>query len=178
MSSNSLRLQVVLDAVDKLTRPLRQAQAGSKGLSTAIKESQVRLKALDTQAARIDGFRKASAQAAVVSNSLKGAREEAARLATQFAATERPTAQQARLLQQAKDRVNELQDKYNGLRVSVQRQREALSASGIDTKKIERRPAATAQRSTIGDRFPATSAAGAETVGRAAAEAERHQGAA
>ncbi|WP_407274563.1 phage tail tape measure protein [Dickeya ananatis] len=136
MSSNSLRLQVVLDAVDKLTRPLRQAQAGSKGLSTAIKESQVRLKALDTQAARIDGFRKASAQAAVVSNSLKGAREEAARLATQFAATERPTAQQARLLQQAKDRVNELQDKYNGLRVSVQRQREALSASGIDTKKL------------------------------------------
>ncbi|UMB75398.1 phage tail tape measure protein [Dickeya fangzhongdai] len=136
MSSNSLRLQVVLDAVDKLTRPLRQAQAGSKGLSTAIKESQVRLKALDTQAARIDGFRKASAQAAVVSDSLKGAREEAARLATQFAATEHPTAQQARLLQQAKDRVNELQDKYNGLRVSVQRQREALSASGIDTKKL------------------------------------------
>ncbi|QOL13303.1 phage tail tape measure protein [Dickeya dianthicola] len=136
MSSNSLRLQVVLDAVDKLTRPLRQAQAGSKGLSAAIKESQARLKALDTQAARIEGFRKASAQAAVVSNSLKGAREEAARLATQFAATERPTAQQARLLQQAKDRVNELQDKYNGLRVSVQRQREALSASGIDTKKL------------------------------------------
>lgn len=136
MSNSSLRLQVVLDAVDKLTRPLRQAQAGSKGLSAAIKESQARLKALDTQAARIDGFRKASAQAAVVSNSLKGAREEAARLATQFAATERPTAQQARLLQQAKDRVNELQDKYNGLRVSVQRQREALSASGIDTKKL------------------------------------------
>ncbi|WP_226101453.1 phage tail tape measure protein [Dickeya oryzae] len=136
MSNSSLRLQVVLDAVDKLTRPLRQAQAGSKGLSAAIKASQARLKELDTQAARIDGFRKASAQAAVVSNSLKGAREEAARLATQFAATERPTAQQARLLQQAKDRVNELQDKYNGLRVSVQRQREALNASGIDTKKL------------------------------------------
>lgn len=136
MSNSSLRLQVVLDAVDKLTRPLRQAQAGSKGLSAAIKASQARLKELDTQAARIDGFRKASKQAAVVSNSLKGAREEAARLATQFAATERPTAQQARLLQQAKDRVNELQDKYNGLRVSVQRQREALNASGIDTKKL------------------------------------------
>ncbi|MBP2844061.1 phage tail tape measure protein [Dickeya oryzae] len=136
MSNSSLRLQVVLDAVDKLTRPLRQAQAGSKGLSAAIKASQARLKELDTQAARIDGFRKASAQAAVVSNSLKGAREEAARLATQFAATERPTAQQARLFQQAKDRVNELQDKYNGLRVSVQRQREALNESGIDTKKL------------------------------------------
>ncbi|MCI4223091.1 phage tail tape measure protein [Dickeya dianthicola] len=136
MSNSSLRLQVVLDAVDKLTRPLRQAQAGSKGLSAAIKASQARLKELDTQTARIDGFRKASAQAAVVSNSLKGAREEAARLATQFAATERPTAQQARLFQQAKDRVNELQDKYNSLRVSVQRQREALNASGIDTKKL------------------------------------------
>ncbi|WJV54486.1 phage tail tape measure protein [Prodigiosinella aquatilis] len=94
------------------------------------------MKQLDNQAARIDGFRKTSAQAAVVSHSLKAAREEAARLARQFAATEKPTAQQTRLLGAAKNRVNELQGKYNGLRLSVQRQREALHASGLDTKKL------------------------------------------
>ncbi|EFA5034313.1 phage tail tape measure protein [Escherichia coli] len=136
MSDNNLRLQVVLNAVDKLTRPFRNAQASTKELAAAAQQSKTRLKELDAQAGRIDGFRKASSQLAVTGANLKAAREEAAKLATQFAATNRPTAQQARLLEQAKTRVNELQTKYNGLRQSVQRQRQALKDSGIDTKKL------------------------------------------
>lgn len=102
MSDNNLRLQVILNAVDKLTRPFRSAQASSKELAAAIQQSRARLKELDAQAGRIDGFRKASAQLAVTGNSLKAAREETAKLATQFSATNRPTAAQARLLEQAK----------------------------------------------------------------------------
>lgn len=120
MSDNNLRLQVILNAVDKLTRPFRSAQASSKELAAAIQQSRASLKALDSQAARIDGFRKANGQLAVTGQNLKAAREEAAKLATQFSATNRPTAQQARLLEQAKNRVNELQGQYNGLRQSVQ----------------------------------------------------------
>lgn len=136
MSDNNLRLQVVLNAVDKLTRPFKSAQASTKTLAAAVQQSKVQLKELDAQAGRIEGFRKASSQLAVTGNNLKAAREEAAKLATQFAATNRPTAQQARLLEQAKTRVNDLQTKYNGLRQSVQRQRQALKESGIDTKKL------------------------------------------
>lgn len=140
MSDNNLRLQVILNAVDKLTRPFRSAQASSKELAAAIQQSRARLKELDAQAGRIDGFRKASAQLAVTGNSLKAAREEAAKLATQFSATNRPTAAQARLLEQAKNRVTELQSKYNGLRQSVQRQRLALNEAGLDTKKLSSAP--------------------------------------
>ncbi|HHG8786710.1 TPA: phage tail tape measure protein [Citrobacter sedlakii] len=136
MSDNNLRLQVVLNAVDKLTRPFKSAQASTKTLAAAAQQSKVRLKELDAQAGKIEGFRKASSQLAVTGNNLKAAREEAAKLATQFAATNRPTAQQARLLEQAKTRVNDLQTKYNGLRQSVQRQRQAIKESGIDTKKL------------------------------------------
>lgn len=136
MSDNNLRLQVILNAVDKLTRPFRSAQASSKELATAVQQSRARLKELDTQAGKIEGFRKASAQLAVTGNSLKAAREEAAKLATQFTATSRPTAAQSRLLEQAKSRVTDLQGKYNGLRQSVQRQRLALNEAGLDTKKL------------------------------------------
>ncbi|QXB23290.1 phage tail tape measure protein [Lelliottia amnigena] len=136
MSDNNLRLQVILNAVDKLTRPFRSAQASSKELATAVQQSRARLKELDTQAGKIEGFRKASAQLAVTGNSLKAAREEAAKLATQFTATNRPTAAQSRLLEQAKSRVTDLQGKYNGLRLSVQRQRLALNEAGLDTKKL------------------------------------------
>lgn len=136
MSDTNLRLQVILNAVDKITRPFRSAQASSKELATAIQQSRARLKELDTQAGKIEGFRRSSAQLAVTSNNLKTAREEAARLATQFTSTNRPTAAQARLLEQAKNRVTELQSKYNGLRQSVQKQRLALNEAGLDTRKL------------------------------------------
>lgn len=136
MSDTNLRLQVVLNAVDKITRPFRNAQAGSKELAAALKASKDTLKSLNEQAGKIDGFRKTRSQLAITEKNLAAARQEAAALATQFAATNRPTAQQARLLEQAKSRAGELQQKYNGLRLSVQRQREALNAAGIDTKRL------------------------------------------
>lgn len=136
MSDTNLRLQVILNAVDKLTRPFRTAVASSKELATAIQQSRARLKELDAQAGKIEGFRKTSAQLAVTGNNLKAAREEAARLATQFTDTNRPTAAQARLLEQARNRVSELQTKYNGLRQSVQKQRLALNEAGMDTRKL------------------------------------------
>lgn len=136
MSDNNLRLQVILNAVDKLTRPFRSAQASSKELATALQTTRNSLKELNKQAGRIDEFRKTRSQLAITATNLSAAREEAAKLATQFAATNRPTAAQARLFSQAKKRVQELQQTYNGLLGSVQRQRQALKESGIDTKQL------------------------------------------
>lgn len=136
MSDTNLRLQVVLNAVDKITRPFRKAQAGSQELAAALKASKATLKALNEQAGKIDGFRKTRSQLAITEKNLAAARQEAAALATQFAATNKPTAQQARLLGQTKNRVNDLQSKFNGLRLSVQRQRDALSEAGINTKQL------------------------------------------
>ncbi len=133
MSDRNLRLQVVLSAVDKITRPFRNARDGSKELSAALKASKDSLKSLNDQAGRIDVFRKTRQQLAITEKNLASARQEAAALATQFSATNRPTAQQSRLLEQAKNRVNDLQQSYNGLLRSVQQQRGALTAAGIDT---------------------------------------------
>ncbi len=136
MSDKNLRLQVVLGAVDKLTRPFRNARDSTRELAGTLRDTRNTLKALDAQAGRIDGFRKTRSQLAITANNLKAAREEAARLAVQFTETNKPTAAQARVLEQAKNRASQLQQTYNGLRLSVQRQREALGAAGIDTKKL------------------------------------------
>ncbi|MGG7447851.1 phage tail tape measure protein [Kosakonia oryzendophytica] len=138
MSDNNLRLQVVLNAVDKLTRPFKSAQVGTKKLTGALQTTRNSLKELNKQAGRIDEFRKTRSQLAITAINLNTAREEAAKLATQFAATNRPTAAQAKLFAQAKTRVHELQQTYNGLLGSVQRQRKALKESGIDTKQLSR----------------------------------------
>ncbi|HEE0108113.1 TPA: phage tail tape measure protein [Citrobacter gillenii] len=136
MSDNNLRLQVILNAVDKLTRPFRSAQASSKELAAAIQQSRASLKALDSQATRIDGFRKVRTQLEGAKNDLTAARQKVSELANAFAAASNPTKKQAKELEQAKRRASQLKDTFDGLRQSAQRQRDELSAAGINTKNL------------------------------------------
>ncbi|MBY4837548.1 phage tail tape measure protein [Pantoea sp. DY-5] len=134
--SNNLRVQVLLNAVDKASRPFKAVERATKGLATEIRQTQNNIKALDAQAGKIEGFRKTSAQLAITQQKLKDAKAEAAALAVAFRSTERPTAQQARALEKAKQAAAELQTKSNSLRLSVQQQREALKSAGISTRNL------------------------------------------
>lgn len=133
---SNLRLQVLLNAVDRASRPFRSVEKASKALSGNIRNTQDTLRNLNAQASQIDGFRKASAQLAVTRASLKKAKEEASRLSQAFANTANPTAKQTRLMEAAKRAASELQAKENSLRNSVQRQRSALESAGISTRNL------------------------------------------
>ncbi|ALV92004.1 MULTISPECIES: phage tail tape measure protein [Pantoea] len=134
--SNNLKVQVLLNAVDKATRPFKTVEKATKGLTAEIRQTQTSIKELDAQSAKIDGFRKTSAQLAVTSQKLKEAKAEAESLAVAFKNTERPTTQQARALEKARQAASELQTKSNALRLSVQQQREALTQAGISTRSL------------------------------------------
>lgn len=134
--SNNVRIEVLLNAVDRASRPLKSIQTASKSLAGDIRTSQNSLRDLNAQASRIDGFRKASAQLAVTGQSLNKAKAEAAALAVQFKNTENPTKAQARAMEAAKKSAADLQLKYNGLRQSVQRQRSELAQAGINTRTL------------------------------------------
>ncbi|HDL8466997.1 TPA: phage tail tape measure protein [Yersinia enterocolitica] len=134
--SNNLKLQVLLSAVDRASRPFKAIQAASKSLSGDIRHTQKILKNLNAQAGQIEGFRKTSAQLAVTHQALKKAKQQAAELATQFRNTEKPTRAQVQVMEAAKRAATELQLNYNGLRLSVQRQRQALQQSGINTRTL------------------------------------------
>ncbi|MES3519336.1 phage tail tape measure protein [Enterobacter asburiae] len=134
--SNNVRLEVLLNAVDRASRPLKAIQTASKTLAGDIRSSQNSLRDLNAQAGRIDGFRKASAQLAVTGQSLNKAKQEAAALAVQFKNTQNPTTAQARAMEAAKKSAADLQLKYNSLRQSVQRQRTELGQAGINTRTL------------------------------------------
>ncbi|TXU28357.1 phage tail tape measure protein, partial [Escherichia coli] len=134
--SNNVKLQVLLRAVDQASRPFKSIRTASKSLSGDIRETQKSLRELNGHASRIEGFRKTSAQLAVTGQELKKARQEAAALAVQFKNTERPTNAQAKAMEAARKNASELQAKYNSLRLSVQRQRQELSQTGINTRNL------------------------------------------
>lgn len=136
MSDRNLRLQVVLGAVDKLTRPLKKAQGGSKQLATALKTTQEHLKKLNQQSANISGFRQLRTQLAGAKNDLTLAQQKVTALSSAFSASTSPTQKQVKALASAKRQASQLKDAYQRLQESVQRQRRELNSAGIDTKKL------------------------------------------
>lgn len=134
--SNDVKLQVLLKAVDQATRPFKTIQAASKTLSGDIRDTQKSLRELNSQASRIDGFRKTSAQLAVTGQELKKAKQEASALALQFKNTEQPTRAQAQAMDAARKSAAALQLKHNSLRQAVQRQRQELGQAGINTRTL------------------------------------------
>lgn len=134
--SNNVRIEVLLNAVDRASRPLKAIQDASQSLSGDIRNSQKSLHELNALASRIDGFRKMRAQLALTSQSLYKAKQDAATLAVQFKNTQMPTLRQADALEAAKKSAADLQNKYNRLRESVQRQRTELAQDGVNTRTL------------------------------------------
>jgi TP901 family phage tail tape measure protein len=148
---SSVKLQVLLKAVDQATRPLKSIDKASKELAGGMRTTQTALRELNGQASKIDGFRKTSAQLAVTEQALKKAKDEAAALALQFKNTEQPTRAQAQAMETARKSAAALQLKHNSLRESVQRQRQELSLAGINTRTLaadERKLKATISETT------------------------------
>ncbi|ORJ50990.1 phage tail tape measure protein [Kluyvera intermedia] len=134
--SDSLKLQVLLKAVDQASRPFNAVQTASRNLSGEIRGAQNELKDLNARARQIEGFRKTSAQLAVTGNALNDAKAQAASLAIQMRNTANPTAAQVRALESARQSASALQTTYDSLRLSVQRQRDGLQQAGINTRQL------------------------------------------
>ncbi|MBV4412886.1 phage tail tape measure protein [Enterobacteriaceae bacterium YMB-R22] len=134
--SNNLRLEVLLNAVGRAIRPLKSIQTASNTLSDEMRNTQKRLRDLNNQASKIDGFRKSNTQLAATGRALDKAKREAGELAVQFKNTTSPTRAQAQAFEAAKRSASELKAKYNDLRVSIQRQRSELKQAGINTRTL------------------------------------------
>lgn len=144
--SRNLRLQVVLNAVDKLTRPFRSAQESNKRLAGAVRQSRDALKDLNRQAGQIDGFRKTKQQLTETQQAYQAATQRAAALAREMNASGNPTRQQAEALKRAQREAGQLKTRFEQLQRSTQQQRTALQANGISTNQLGQ-----AQRRLNGD---------------------------
>src|SRR5574338_100439 len=90
-SANALRLQVILGAVDNMTKPLRHMLESSTGLSKAVKETRDRLRDLEAQQKRLEAFRKTATDVTAAAQALDAAKGKLAALRDQIIATERPS---------------------------------------------------------------------------------------
>lgn len=127
-TSQSLRLQVILGAVDQLTRPLQGMMQGSHKLSGAVKEARDRLRDLEAQQKRIGNYTGATQALTDNARALGTARDKLRALRDQIIATEQPS--------------RELNEKYKATRREVkqlERDNTRLARTQADARtQIER----------------------------------------
>lgn len=131
MSDNNLRLQVILNAVDKLTRPFRSAQASSKELATAVQQSRARLKELDTQAGSLESFRKLQAENQKLGDRLNYARQRASLLSNELGAMGPPSQRQIVALGRQQLATQRLEERQKKLQQQTALVRAELYRAGI-----------------------------------------------
>ncbi|PHM35625.1 phage tail tape measure protein [Xenorhabdus mauleonii] len=146
MSNQNLRLQVILGAVDKLTRPFKSAQESNKRLAETIKQSRQQLSELNQKAGQIDGFRKTKKALTDAQQAYRAANERVEILARTMKGLENPTKAQTQQFERAKNAAAKLKTKHQDLSISLQRQRDELGKNGISVKRL-----AEAQRQLNGD---------------------------
>lgn len=111
MSDKNLRLQVVLNAVDKLTRPLKMAQAGSKELASAVRQTREQLKRLNDAGGQLKSFDQLSQSLSRTSTELDQARLRAQMMTREMSALESPTKKQTAALETQWRAVSRLEQK-------------------------------------------------------------------
>lgn len=134
--ANDLRLKVVLDAIDKATRPLKQINNGSLETARALKAARDRLKELNTQQKDVSAWRTQRAAVEQTETALTAARDKVKALSQQFAATGAPTRAMTREFQAAVREATKLKQQHQQQSVQLQGLRSKLYDAGISTKNL------------------------------------------
>ncbi|SDP45971.1 phage tail tape measure protein, TP901 family, core region [Ralstonia sp. 25mfcol4.1] len=165
----NLRLEVVLQAVDRMTRPFRAIMGSSTDLAKAVKATRDQLKDLNRAQANIDSFRKLSKDAAITENQLGATQARVKALAQEIAAADKPTAAMSRAFQTAVREAQALKQRGGELQQNLAAVRGRLDAAGISTTSLGQ-----AQRD-LRNRIDNTSQALAQQQAQLRAVGERHR---
>ncbi len=135
MSDNNLRLQVVLNAVDKLTRPFKNAQASTRELASAVKKSRDAIKQLDQAGSSLESFRKLQTESQKLGDRLNYARQRSSLLKNELGAMGPPSQRQIVALERQRLAVQRLEEKQKKLQRQSELVRAELYRTGISAKE-------------------------------------------
>lgn len=134
--ANNLRMEVILQAIDRATRPIRAVTQGSVGLGRALKESRDQLKQLQATQNDVSSWQRLRAISANTETALQGARDRVKELGRQMAATGAPTKQMTADMQAAISAATALKKQHQEQQSELQGLRSKLSAAGISTRNL------------------------------------------
>lgn len=134
--SQDLRLQVILQTIDKSTAILKKIDGSSSAAAKSLRETRQRLKELDAQQKNIGRFRELRTGLDETSTKLDAAKARVRQLARELNASGPPTQKMIGQLKQAKVAASVLGQQFQDQQGKVQALRDKLSAAGISTANL------------------------------------------
>lgn len=136
MSIRNLKLEVILSAIDKATRPIKAVMSSSSGLSKQLKETKDKLKELNKTQESITAFRTLTKDAKETGAKLAAARQKLKQMQEQMAAAGPPTEAMTRRLKSAQIAVEKLILANRKKIEAAKAAKQALDANGISAARL------------------------------------------
>ncbi|MGS0981167.1 phage tail tape measure protein [Burkholderia glumae] len=134
--NNELKLRVVFDMVDRMTRPIRQTLAGSKSLSRALADTKKQLSELQKQQKTVDAVKAIRTEMGQTATKLKAAQEKFAGLQAQIKATESPTVRMQNAMRRASASVATLTQQQEKQRTRLGELNARMQQAGRGTQTL------------------------------------------
>jgi TP901 family phage tail tape measure protein len=135
-AADSLRIQVLFAAIDRLTAPLRKMGAGSRGLKRDLAETRKELKDLQKAQGSSNAFRKAQADLDTLKTKVRDVRLEHEAYRTELANVEKVTAAQTRKLEKLASAEQRAGAEVKSQSEKVERLGRDLRDAGVDVAKL------------------------------------------
>ncbi|NRO98132.1 phage tail tape measure protein [Paraburkholderia sp. NMBU_R16] len=133
---NALKLRVMFDMVDNMTKPLKNVLAGSKGLAHSLKQPRRELAEMSKKQKDIAEFRELRQGLASTTSQLRAAQARVTDLAGAMRAVGPPARSMVKQFESSKRVAAGLTAEHERQSARVQRLREQLSAAGISTRNL------------------------------------------
>ncbi|MFP1920296.1 phage tail tape measure protein [Lonsdalea quercina] len=138
MSDNNLRLQVVMNAVDRITRPLRTARDSTRSLASDIKKTRSQLKQLNEAGNKLTTFNTLKQQVSQTGDTLAQARLRAQMMTQEMGNLASPTQKQTQALEAQWRAVSQLESKHQTAQTQLGRLRSDMYRMGMSTQDSAR----------------------------------------
>lgn len=134
--ARDLKVQVVLQALDRATRPMRTAMGSSIGLANSLKQTRDHLKGLQAQQRDVSSFRTLSNATRRTGADLKASQDRVAQLSRQLRDTQTPTRALNNEFRRAVREAQALKAKHQEQQRTLQGLRSNLNSAGISTRNL------------------------------------------
>lgn len=138
MADRSLKIRMLLEASDRVTRPLRDMAQGSTRAAQALKATRDRLKEIERAQGDIAGFRALKAGLGETGQRLQQTQTRVGQLAREMQQTANPTRAMTREFERAKREAQQLARQHDAESQQLQTLRDRLRAAGVSTSDLGR----------------------------------------
>ncbi|SOE91883.1 hypothetical protein SAMN05414139_04566 [Burkholderia sp. D7] len=166
---NALKLRVMFDMIDNMTKPLKNMLAGNKGLATSLKETRRELAEMGKTQKAVASFREMRTGLDATGTQLAAARGRVKQLAGSLHTLGPPTQQMVADFQKAKQEAAALTGQHKKQTNGLRELREQLATTGINTQNLSQ------HERDLRSNIAATTARMTEQTGKLEALSEREK---